>query len=287
MTATDGVADAPALIRAGDGTELVARRWTPRGAPVGRLVVVHGLKDHSGRYGALGDRLNLEGFEVVAADLRGHGRSGGPRQWVRRFDDYVDDLDRVVRELAPPDGPRRFVLGHSMGGAIALRWVLERQPEIAGLALSGAALRPPPTVGTGVRAVTRFLGRVAPHAAVFRLPWEDFSRDGAAVEALSHDPLVASPNAPARTAAELLRSMAWAAPRFGRVRLPLLALHGTDDRLTDPSGSEALVAAAASADKQFRPYPGLFHDLWHEPEHEVVLGDLAGWLRDRAAATTA
>ena len=275
--------EGPVRLSGRDGTPLVGRQWSPPGGSRGTVLVVHGLKDHGGRYEALARALAAEGFAVRAVDLRGHGRSGGPRQWIGAFPDAVDDLDRVAgwSEGGGPAGPT-FVVAHSLGGAIALRWVIERAPVLAGLVTSGAAIRPPADVGAGARGITRLLGRLAPRLPLLRLPFEDFSRDPEVVADLARDPLIEAGPAPARTAAELLRSMAWTLPRLAGVRAPLLALHGTEDRLTDPAGSQQLVERAASQDKTLRTYPGLFHDLLHEPERDVVQGDVVRWILDRS-----
>ena len=264
------------------GEELSVYRWSPSGRPRGTVVVVHGLKDHGRRYDELAAALGAEGLAVVAFDLRGHGASTGPRQYVDRFDRYVDDLDRVASTVPSESAGRRFLFAHSMGGAIALRWWLEHRRNWQGLVLSGAALQPPRSVGAAARGLTRLLGRIAPRAGILRLPPEDFSRSPEVVAALIADARVAPGPVPARTAAQLLATMRWSRSRWARLEGPVLALHGSEDRLTDPAGSEGLVAAATAPDKTVRVYPGLYHDLLHEPEREVVLGDLLQWILDRS-----
>jgi len=112
-------------LRTADGVELAGQAWMP---PDLRAVValVHGLAEHSGRYAFLAGRANQRGLGVVSADLRGHGRSPGERSYVERFDDYLLDADALLlkaRELAA--GRPVFLMGHSMGGAIALRWMAQ------------------------------------------------------------------------------------------------------------------------------------------------------------------
>jgi len=265
-----------------DGTVLIGSSWAPDEAPRGTLILVHGLKDHLGRYDELAARANALGLSVRGFDLRGHGRSGGARAWVASFEDYLGDLDVVLGDLRPqlPDLPV-FLFGHSMGGAIVARYVLARSPRVAGVILSAPALRPPAQISRFAVGLTKLLGRVAPHAAIFRLPNQDFSRDPAIVRAMDADPLISQAPAPARTAAELLRTMAWIRDRESGFSTPVLALHGSADRLTHPDGSRAFVELVPARSKTLRTYPGLYHDLFHEPERATVLDDLAGWLAPR------
>lgn len=267
-----------------DGLTLVGSEWAPEPPVRGVLVVVHGLKDHIRRYTALVNRLNPRGVAVVGLDLRGHGRSEGRRAWVRRFEEYVADLDIVWEHAGRrhPGAPR-FLLGHSMGGAIVARFVLERAPEVAGAVLSAPALQRPETVSGAAVGLTKLLSRLAPRAGIFRLPNEDFSRDPAVVRGMAEDPLIYQRPAPARTAAELLATMDLVRARTPEFRAPVLALHGTLDRLTNPAGSRAFIERAGAPSKSFRSYPGLFHDLLHEPERSQVLDDVTGWVLDRAA----
>ncbi|MCI4360689.1 MAG: lysophospholipase, partial [Thermoplasmata archaeon] len=174
-----------------------------------------------------------------------------------------------------------FLFGHSMGGAIVVRYALERAPSVRGVVLSAPALRAPVGVSAGAVAITRLLGTIAPRAAIFRLPNTSFSRDPAVVEAMGADPLISAGPAPARTAAELLRTMRWIRARDAGFSAPVLALHGTADRLTHPEGSRRFIATAASSSKELRTYPELYHDLLHEPERATVLGDIADWLGAR------
>jgi len=267
---------------AGDGTGLYWQSWRPDVTPKAVLLVVHGLKDHSQRYAAAAAELNARGIVVAAFDLRGHGRSEGRRAWVTRFDQYLDDLDLVLRTMRQEySSTPLFLLGHSMGGAIVTRFVIERHPSVTGLVLSAPALQPAANVSRVAIGLTKLLSAIAPGAAVFRTPNPDFSRDPAVVAAMDQDPLIYQKAAPARTAAELLRAMERIRTSRSQLTIPFLVLHGTDDRLTNPAGSQALRDGAASTDKTLHLYPGLYHDLLHEPEHATVLGDLVGWLEAR------
>lgn len=266
------------------GTQLFGQRWSP---PDGRsravLVVLHGLKDHSGRYAELADAAVASGFDVWAYDQRGHGRSAGEREVIDSFDDYLADLDLFltkVRAAAP--GKPVFLFAHSMGGCVATLYTLRKHPPLAGLLLSGPAIEPTDDVSTALRGATHVLGAIVPGAPVFSLPTAKQSRDPQTIAADDADPLVSHGNGPAHTAAELLSAMGEIREGWDALDVPLLALHGTADLLTNPKGSQDLVAHAHSADKTLKLYPGLFHDLLHEPERAQVRGDIVAWLDGHA-----
>jgi acylglycerol lipase len=270
-----------ATVRGARRTTLYAQWWRPCGPPRGVVAVVHGLKDHSARYGTFAERLVTRGFAVHALDLRGHGRSEGPRAWVDSFDDYVQDVDAFVRCVRVREGMAPlFVFGHGMGGSIAALWQLERRAIVAGLILSGAALQPRP-VPVEARA-TRLLSALAPRARILQLDVRRASRDRATVEDSLRDALVSQPPAPARTAKELLDAMERIEALAPEMTVPLLLLHGSADVVNDPDGSRRLLERAGTTDKQLHVYDGLAHDLVHEPERARVVRDVGEWLKDRA-----
>lgn len=256
------------------GVKLFTQSWRPTAPPKAVVVVVHGLKDYSDRYGELAATLVKHGYAVHALDLRGHGDSEGDRVWVERFDDYLDDLDLfLTRVRAAEPGQRVYLFGHSMGGAIVTLYTLTRDPKPAGLITSAGALKTEEAVG-----VAKFLGAIAPKLAAFSLKNEDFSRDPAVVASMKNDPLIYDGAAPIRTGAEVGGAIGAIREQSKTLNVPLLALHGTDDKVTPPAGSADLVDAAASTDKTLKSYPGLVHDLVHEPEKQQVMDDVAAWL---------
>lgn len=264
------------------GVRLFLRSWTPERPPRGVLVIAHGLGEHGGRYGELVERGLALGLAVYAADHRGHGRSGGPRAQVGRFAWLVEDLDTVLRhaEAAHP-GVKRFLFGHSMGGAIALTWTLDHPGRLDGLILSGPAIAPPSAVSPVTVAIVRLLSVVAPGVGAIALPPEDVSRDPAVVQAYRDDPLVLHGPVPARTLAELLGAMKSLPARAASLREPVLVLQGTGDRLVMHADVKPVFEALGSADKTVKVYRGLYHEVLNEPERAQVFADLEAWLGAR------
>ena len=169
-----------------------------------------------------------------------------------------------------------FLLGHSAGGVIACGYTLEHQDEIAGLICEDFAYQvPAPDIAL---AILKGVSHVAPHAHVFKLKNEDFSRDPAVVAALNADPLIANESQPSETVAEMVRADELLKKSFGQFTLPLLILHGTADKVTKPSGSKEFYEKAGSNDKTLKLYEGHFHDLLADVGKQQVMADIQAWI---------
>jgi acylglycerol lipase len=261
------------------------RSWTPDDAQArAAIILVHGLGEHSGRYDHVVARLVGEGYAVHAADHRGHGRSDGPRALIEDMDDVVADIDTLVdRAVAAEPGVPVFMLGHSMGGLIALRYALAHQQRLAGLILSGT-LAQLDAVPKPLELVGRALSVIAPRAPLIAIDHTLVSRDPAVVEAYRTDPLVHHGKVPARTAVQLADAVAGLSSSVGAITVPTLILYGTADGLCPPAGSVMLGERIGAADTTVKAYAGLFHEIFNEPERETVLADLVEWLVPRVTA---
>jgi alpha-beta hydrolase superfamily lysophospholipase len=277
-----GVEHTESAFLAKDNTGLYEQAWRPQtGAPKAVLVIMHGLKDHSARYAELATRLVAKNWAVHAFDLRGHAHSEGERVYVESFDDYVDDLEVFTKRVqAQEPGKPIFLLGHSMGGAIVTLYVLEhRTPPLNGIVLSAPALRA--NVGAFKKVGTKLANALTPHAGVFNLDVDAFSRDPKVVQECKDDPFVYQDGAPAHTAKELLKALGTISDRMEEITVPFLVMHGQADTITDPTASQDLSVRAASKDKTLKLYPNLVHDLLHEPEKATVMSDVEAWLEAR------
>jgi acylglycerol lipase len=265
-----------------DGLRLHVSCWLPDAPAKAAVVLLHGFTEHGGRYAELAERLARLGYAVYAADFRGHGRSEGERIFVISTARYFEDADKLlehVREREP--GRPVFLFGHSLGGMIAAMLASLMPENFRGVVLSAPAVRVGKNVYPILRRLARIVGRWFPRLRVVRLGSGMLSRDEAVVEDFKNDPLVYHGRIPTRTAAEILRTAEILPLEAKDIRVPLLILHGTADGLTDPAGSQELYDLAASPDKTLRLYPGLYHDLVHEPEREEVMADVVGWIEGR------
>ncbi len=267
--------------RTHDGLSLATRRWTPDTAPTAHILLVHGYAEHCGRYDHVAETFVEQGAAVYAYDQRGHGRSEGRQAYVERFEHYLTDLDAFRLHVAPPADVPLFVFGHSMGGLVALLYVLNRRPDLRGLFLSAPAIEINPDLAPFLRRVAQVLGRLLPTFPTVRSPQGSISRDPAVVDAARNDPLNYHGRTLARTGAELLRAGNEAQRRLQELTTPFLVFHGTADPLASPAWSQRLYDRAAATDKTLKLYDGLYHETFNEPEREEVLGDLQTWLAER------
>jgi alpha-beta hydrolase superfamily lysophospholipase len=265
---------------ASDGENLALYDWPlPEGSPRrGTVLLVHGLGEHAGRYGHVAQHLNAWGFAVRAYDQYGHGRSSGPRGGLnhdsRLLDDLADLVDATRKRMAP--GEPLVLLGHSLGGLVAARFVSLHLRPVDALVLSSPAL------DTGLSGFQKLLlatlPRLAPNLRV---------GNGLDVQALSHDPAVvaayqADPLCHDRISARLGRFIAEAGPatlaRAPHWSVPTLLLWAGADRLVRPAGSAAFVAAAPVAVVQSQCFAGLYHELFNERDAAPVFAVLRQWL---------
>lgn len=262
------------------GLEIYWQAWLPAGAPHGIVAIAHGGAEHSGRYAWTAGQLTARGYAVYALDHRGHGRSAGPRAYVDRVDNAVTDLHTLC-DLAADRHPGLpvILLGHSMGGLIALSYALRYQSELSGLVLSAplAVLEANPVARTAVRT----LSAVAPRLPIYKIDGTTVSRDPEVVRAYDNDPLNHRGMLPARTVAEIAATVATNAPRLPELTLPILTVYGSGDRLVDNAGSKLVNERSGSDDSTLIAYDGLYHEVLNEPERDRVIADVTSWIDAR------
>ncbi len=266
----------------GEGdVEIRYRAWPASGVARAAVVISHGGGEHCGRYEHVAARLVAAGYPVWALDHRGHGLSGGERMRFSSVAPMAADL-RTMVGIAAAEVPERrpFLLAHSMGAAIGLDYACDHQDELSGLVLSGALAALDQK--TPVRLAARAMARVAPGRGIFRVDPETVSRDPAVVAGYDADPLNFHGSFPAESIVSLERVGMTFPKRLPSLTLPLLILHGADDKLTSPSGSRLVDELASSHDKTLRMYPGLRHEILNEPEREAILDEIVAWLIERS-----
>ena len=267
------------------GLKIATRSWQPKGNPRAVMILIHGFNAHSGYMVWAGEQFASNGFAVYAHDLRGRGKSEGERFYVENFSDHLGDVDKLVN-IARSENPRLpvYVLGHSAGGVIATSYVFEHQDEIAGLICESFAY----DVGLpGVASLLlKGISHITPHLHVYTLKNEVFSRDPEVVAAMKNDPLIANESQPAETAAEFLKAADRLTENFTKFTVPVLIIHGTADKATQPAGSQYFYDHAASIDKTLKLYEGHYHDLLNDVDKEKVMADILNWLKARIPAGT-
>lgn len=264
------------------GLELAAYYWPAVGAARGALIFVHGWGEHAGRYQDAASALAAAGYAVYVLEFEGHGASPGRRAHVRRFDHLVADLASFIDEVRDqqPNLPL-FLHGYSMGGCVAATFAVFISPRLDGLILNASALWVSPHISPAKKNISRFLGGLLPYLPVAKLTYgELMSRLPEEIAAYDADPRLWQGKINAGTGKELLQANERISRHLHRLRLPLLVLQGSDDRLVDPAGAEDVYNKATSPDKQFHMYEGARHDLLHESNRAEVLDHIRTWLDD-------
>lgn len=260
-----------------DGVQIFATSWLPAGTPRDHLVLAHGYAEHLGRYRAVAEFFTAAGYAVHALDHRGHGKSGGTRAVIDSFANADADIDALVDKVRADGGlPRIKLIGHSMGGSLALNYALNHPEKLSGLVLSG------PAIGGGLPKLQAWLlalvSKIAPALGMIQLDADAVSRDRQVVADYKADPLVFHGKVPARTAREMMHAVTTYPPRVGAMRVPCLLMHGSADTLVLAEDAQPVFDAIASADKTVRIFDGLYHEIFNEPERLEVLGIVKDWL---------
>jgi alpha-beta hydrolase superfamily lysophospholipase len=264
------------------GVRIVYDVWTPDTPPRGVLVLAHGYGEHARRYDHVAQRFGAAGLVTYALDHRGHGRSGGKRVRVRHMSEYVADLRNLVAiATAEHPGVKRILLGHSMGGGIALAYGAQYPGDYDLLVLSGPAIAAHTGVSKAKALLGKTIGSVLPDLPIEAIDPDAVSRDPEVVADYRADPLVYRGKIPAGIGKALLL-VGEAMPELaGRITAPLLVVHGEQDRLVAADGSRHLVRCVSSGDVELIVYPELYHEVFNEPERDRVIDDVTDWITAR------
>ena len=247
-----------------------------------RVLHIHGISEHSGRHLNTVEALLASGIEIVRFDLRGMGKSGGRRQWVAHFEDYVHDTTRVFNWIhrSLPRLPL-FIFGHSLGGAIGTHFAALYGKELRGVVLSAPAFQ----VGSGVSAFKIALGKVLRHLApTMMLP--DFSdnngisRDPEVVKAYRNDPLTCH-FATVQQGTEIIRALGEMPERAREIRVPVVIAHGSLDSIIRLEGSFELLTQMPSHDKTLHILPGGYHEPHNDLGKEEYFSLVCRWMEKR------
>lgn len=281
---------AHAYFQGSGGIRLHYRCWDVAPAR-GVVVICHGLGEHSGRYEELAHDFARGGLSTYALDHRGHGRSDGRRGHVRRFTQYIHDLEKFRRRVVGSVGretPLVF-LGHSLGGLILIRYL----QEYPGVAARGMVLSAP-LLGFAVE-IPRWKEQIA-RVALYLSPALPMST-GLAAEHLSHDPQVVAAyerdalvhdRITPRLYREMQRAISVAQAKAGQLQLPILLLVPSEDKLARPDLMQRFASAVGEPERvRVKTYPGLYHEVLNETTRSGTVADVLGWIERRIEARPA
>ncbi|XP_012587606.1 PREDICTED: monoglyceride lipase isoform X2 [Condylura cristata] len=279
--------DLPHLVNV-DGLYLFCRYWKPTGAPKALVFVSHGAGEHCGRYDEVAQMLVGLEMLVFAHDHVGHGQSEGERMVVSDFSVFVRDVLQHV-DMMQKDYPGLpvFLLGHSMGGAIAILTAAERPGHFSGMVLiSPLVIANPESATTFKVLAAKVLNLVMPNMSLGPIDSSVLSRNKAEVDNYNSDPLICRAGLKVCFGIQLLNAVSRVERALPRLTLPLLLLQGSADRLCDSKGAYLLMESAKSQDKTLKIYEGAYHVL-HKELPEVtnsVFQEISLWFSQRTAA---
>jgi alpha-beta hydrolase superfamily lysophospholipase len=261
-----------------DAIKLYAQRWEPESNIRGAICLVHGLGEHSSRYRHWADKLTAAGYAVLAYDLRGHGKSGGKRGHAASFDHHADDICTLVEHAGAFYSEKPlFVYGHSLGGLLALFFLIQRQPDLNGAIVTSPGLETMANRQKAKVTAARILGSIAPRVSIANgLELDGLSRDPAVIKAYLNDPLVHN-QITLGMGRDMFAAAEYVYEKASSIELPLLLMHGSEDRITYLSGTEK-IAKTVSGECVFKVWDGFYHELHNEPEQNDVFDYLREWL---------
>jgi alpha-beta hydrolase superfamily lysophospholipase len=258
---------------------LYYRGWLPDTDEKAVVVILHGVAEHCGRYINLAKHLVSSGYATYGFDLRNHGNSEGRKGTVEHFSFFPDDLHILLNQVRNQYSQKRiFLFGHSMGATISLAYSIRYQNGLAGLVLSGSAIRFKPALPLALITLLWPLSVFMPELGIKKLDSSALSHDPEIIRSYDTDPLVFRGRLSARLAIELLWNMRKLERQARLIKIPLLLLHGEADQLVDPQGSRLMFERVSSPDKTLKLYPGLYHEILNEPQYLQVLVDIEHWL---------
>ena len=248
----------------------------------GRMLIAHGLGEHSGRYQHVMQLLVDKGLSVWALDHQGHGQSGGKRGHILSFDDFIEDLQQLMKIVHKdkPNNVKCFLLGHSMGGLIVLNYAEKHSDMIDGLIASSPGLAPADPIPLIKGTAGKLMSKIWPKLTFNNeLDSKFLSHDSSVVSAYDNDPLV-HPWVTARWFTEYLNAMAETIQYAAAIKTPILMQVAGTDRLVDPETSRKFFESLTLSDKTLHFYDSLYHEIYNEMQNDRqrVLDDLAQWI---------
>ena len=265
-----------------DGIRLYEQSWCPKSDKKGVIIIVHGYLEHSSRYTHVAEFFASHGYAVETYDHRGHGKSEGQKAFFNSFDELVKDMHRFVIRVCDrhPNTPV-FIFGHSMGGTVVTMYTIQYNPIIKGILLSGAALIRGDSLSPFMVLLASIIGWIIPTLPTIQPEPSLISRSPDIVKSYETDPLILHAGSPARSISEILATTKIIQKNMEAINLPLLIMHGLDDRIVDVKGSQLLYETSKSVDKTLLLYENLYHELVNEPERLKVMNDMKEWLDKR------
>jgi alpha-beta hydrolase superfamily lysophospholipase len=270
-----------------DGMKLSGYLWEPKESPRALINLVHGFGEYSERYNSWAMRFVEKGFAVHAIDNRGHGKSDGKRGHVNKHEEFLNDIDVLIKESKKlyPELPQ-FIYGHSMGGNIVSNYILKRENNFKGAILSSPWLKLSFTPSTLTIFFARILQKVYPKfTQKSTLDVKGISHDSKVIDAYIKDPLIHE-KISAKMFFEIYNAGLWAIANLEKLTIPVLIQHGTGDNITSYKASKEFFENAKEKGKdiEYKEWEGLYHELHNEKEKEQIFEFVHSWIEKKLLA---
>ncbi len=262
-----------------DGLTMFAQGWAPDNDPKAVVCLVHGLGEHVGRYERVSAAFTAAGYVLLGFDLRGHGKSGGPRGHTPSLNALFKDIEDFLREAGAryPLAPQ-FLYAHSLGGLLSLAYAVTHEVGVRGMIVSSPGLWTAIHKQKAKMLLARLLGSLVPTLTLpSELATEHLSRDPQVVIAYINDPLVHDRITTGLGRAGL-QATSIVFERAAELTVPLLLVCCSGDQIAFPRGSERFARLAPPGLVTLKRYEGLYHEPHNEPEKAEVLKDYIRWL---------
>lgn len=272
------------IFKVDEKISLFYREWAPEEGQdiVGKVVIVHGYGEHSGRYQHVAKALTDIGFKVYAFDHPGHGNSHGKKALVDDIKAFAINIKHFVEYVKKDDETVKvFILGHSMGGALSAIYASHFADNIAGIITTGAAIYPASRLKGAALKFIKFFAMLCPQFPTVKLSLSTLSEDQAVIEGYERDPLNYHGKVKLLTAISLSEIAEIIEENGGNTTVPILILHGAEDKLSDPAGSKFFYDKVSSLDKEIKFFPEMKHEILNSPQKEKVLDIIKEWLLKR------
>ena len=261
-----------------DGIEFYTKRDLVE-EPCANIIINHGFAEHLGRYDHVAKRLNESNISVYRYDLRGHGKTKGPKGDIDNFFDFIDDLDFLVERILyeSPDVPL-YMLGHSMGGLISCIYGIVHKKKLKGQIFSGAAILPAKQAEGIMKTGLKVLGKVAPNKKIKNVLKSDICTLDSVVEDYKEDPLNLDYVTTKFLYEFIINGTSYAKDNIKSYNYPCLILHGENDKIISKDASIFMYNNISSSEKEIKIYEGLYHEILNEANKDEILKDIINWI---------
>lgn len=267
-----------------DGMNLSGYIWEAKENPKAIINLVHGFGEYMQRYDHWAKRFAERGFQVHAIDYRGHGKSDGRRGHIHSFNDYLNDIDVLVKESKKlhPELPQ-FIYGHSLGGNIVTNYILKRENNFKGAVISSPWYKLSFDPSALILVLAKIMNKVYPKFTQnSNLDVKALSHDKEVVEDYLKDPMVHE-KISARMYFEIYKAGHWVLENTEMINLPILIQHGNNDNITSCKASKEFYNKAKSLNKEieYKEWEGMYHELHNELKNDEVFDVVSNWLEKR------